>query len=101
MQDLIAKLSKLNEASRAMTRCRELGPLLDTILRLVEELFQLDTCAILLLNEESGALKIERARGYDPEVIETLVPLCRASFRASSITSGSALSVSFFMAKAP
>ena len=71
LQDLIAKLSKLNEASRAMTRCHELGPLLDTILRLVEELFELDTCAILLLDEDSGELKIERARGYDPEVIKT------------------------------
>ena len=71
MQDAIRKLAKLNEASRAMTRCRELGPLLDTILRLVCEVFDLDTCAVLLLDESTRELRIERARGYDEAVIAT------------------------------
>ncbi len=71
MQDVIRKLSKLNEASRAMTQCQELGPLLDTILRLVGEVFAIDTCAVLLLDDKTRELRIERARGYDPSVTAT------------------------------
>lgn len=69
MQELVRRLAKLTEASKAMTRCHDLGSLLDTILALVDEVFHLDTCAVLLLDEGSGELRIERARGYDPEVI--------------------------------
>jgi GAF domain-containing protein len=68
VQALIHKLSKLNQASQAMTRCRELAPLLDTILSLVEDVFDIDTCAVLLIDEEGGHLRVERARGYDPGV---------------------------------
>ena len=56
---LIGKLAKLNEASRAMTACFELPRLLDTILRLVEEVFELDTCAVLLVDPASGEQLIE------------------------------------------
>lgn len=71
MRTLIHKLSKLNEASRAMTRCRDLGELLDSILSLVDDVFELDTCAVLLLDDDQRTLRIERSRGYDPEVVET------------------------------
>ncbi len=71
MQEIIRRLSKLSEASRAMTRCRDLGTLLDTILQLVEEVFHVDTCAVLLVDDEKGELRVERARGYDAAVIET------------------------------
>ncbi len=74
MQALIHKLSKLNQASRAMTRCHELGPLLDTILSLVEDVFELDTCAVLLIDEETGTLRVERARGYDKDVVASFLP---------------------------
>ena len=70
-QELVRRLSKLTQAAQAMTRCQEVGELLDTILRLVEEVFHLDTCAVLLLDKATGALRIERARGYDPHVLET------------------------------
>ncbi|HEY3358994.1 MAG TPA: GAF domain-containing protein [Polyangia bacterium] len=49
---------------------RELGPLLDRILSLVDEVFHVDTCAVLLI-EPDGALRIARARGYDDEVVRT------------------------------
>ncbi|MBI5535027.1 MAG: GAF domain-containing protein [Deltaproteobacteria bacterium] len=53
-----------------MTRCHELGSLLDTILALVDDVFHLDTCAVLLIDEPTGELRVQRARGYDPGVIE-------------------------------
>jgi response regulator RpfG family c-di-GMP phosphodiesterase len=71
VQELIRRLSKLSEASRAMTACQDLGPLLDTILVLVEEVFHVDTCAVLLVDERSRELRIRRARGYDPCVIDS------------------------------
>jgi GAF domain-containing protein len=71
VEELIRKLSKLSEASRAMTGCFDLPTLLDTILRLVEEVFQLDTCAVLLIDQKTGELRIVRARGYESQVVET------------------------------
>ena len=52
-----------------MTRCHDLGKLLDTILSLVEDVFDIDTCAVLLCDERNECLRIERSRGYDPEVV--------------------------------
>lgn len=52
-----------------MTRCQDLGKLLDTILSLVEDVFDIDTCAVLLRDESNACLRIERSRGYDPEVV--------------------------------
>src|SRR5512140_1822025 len=49
---------------------RELGPLLDRILSLVDEVFHVDTCAVLL-REPNGELKIQRARGYAATVVDT------------------------------
>ena len=71
MHTLIHKLSKLNEASRAMTRCHDLAQLLDTILALVDDVFDIDTCAVLLLDDDGQYLRIERSRGYDAEVVAT------------------------------
>ncbi|MFH0903167.1 MAG: GAF domain-containing protein [Pseudomonadota bacterium] len=56
-----------------MTGCFELPRLLDTILQLVDEVFKLDTCAVLLFEEEGGYLRIERARGYEPEVVSRFI----------------------------
>ncbi|MFW5739638.1 MAG: GAF domain-containing protein, partial [Myxococcota bacterium] len=69
MNNLIHKLSKLNEASRAMTRCHDLGELLDTILALVEDVFDIDTCAVLLRDDARACFRIERSRGYDPDIV--------------------------------
>ena len=69
MQELVRRLGKLSEASKAMTRCHDLGSLLDTILELVDDVFRLETCAVLLVDEATGELRVQRARGYDPEVV--------------------------------
>jgi GAF domain-containing protein len=69
VRDIAVNLKLLNEAGRAMHTERELGPLLDRILSLVDEVFRVDTCAVLL-SEPDGQLRIHRARGYADTVVE-------------------------------
>lgn len=51
----------------------ELDPdaLLDRILSLVEDVFSLDNCAVLLYDREEDLLTIRAAHGYRPEVVES------------------------------
>jgi HD-GYP domain-containing protein (c-di-GMP phosphodiesterase class II) len=69
VRELAVNLKLLNEAGHAMHTERELGPLLDRILCLLDEVFHVDTCAVLL-KEPSGDLRIQRARGYADTVVE-------------------------------
>jgi len=54
-----------------MNSILDLDQLLDRILSLVEEVFDLHSCAVLLHDEERQALTIRAARGYRPEVVNT------------------------------
>jgi len=54
-----------------MTSLMDPDALLDRILELTTQVFGFDACAILLHDPDSQALIIRRARGYDPEVVET------------------------------
>jgi HD-GYP domain-containing protein (c-di-GMP phosphodiesterase class II) len=70
VRDLASDLRLLNEAGRAMHTERELGPLLARILSLVDQVFHVDTCA-LLLRAPDGILRIACARGYVEEVVRS------------------------------
>ncbi len=74
MSETVRRLAAINQAARAMNSILDPDRLLDTILSLVEDVFNLDTCAILLFDPAEGALRIEAARGYRPDVV--------ANFRA-------------------
>ncbi len=67
---MVRRLAAINQAARAMNSILDPDKLLDTILSLVEDVFSLDTCAILLFDPERNALTIQAARGYRPEVVE-------------------------------
>jgi HD-GYP domain-containing protein (c-di-GMP phosphodiesterase class II)/putative methionine-R-sulfoxide reductase with GAF domain len=69
--EITMQLSLLNEAARAMTSLMEPDPLLDRILDLTAQVFGFHACAILLVEPQSGELRIRRARGYDPAVVAT------------------------------
>jgi GAF domain-containing protein len=71
VSEIVRKLAALNQAARAMNSILDPDQLLDTILQLVEDVFSLDTCALLLHDPESGALVIRAARGYRPEVVQS------------------------------
>ena len=74
MSEIVRKLAALNQAARAMNSVLDPDRLLDTILQLVEDVFSLDNCALLLYDPDTQSLGIRAARGYRPEVV--------ASFRA-------------------
>ncbi|HUU00879.1 MAG TPA: HD domain-containing phosphohydrolase [Myxococcota bacterium] len=69
MSGTVAKLAALNQAARAMNSILEPDKLLDRILSLVEEVFALDNCAVLLFDPVEEAMVIRAARGYRPEVV--------------------------------
>jgi putative nucleotidyltransferase with HDIG domain len=72
-QDRLRKLELLNEAGRAMNSVLDTEDLLDKILVLVEEVFHLKNCAILIINPDHQTLSIRKARGYLPEVLSNFV----------------------------
>ena len=49
----------------------DLDALLDRILEAVEEIFGLDTSAVLLFDDERDVLRIARSRGYEDDIVET------------------------------
>ncbi len=71
MSETVAKLAALHQAARAMNSILEPDKLLDRILSLVEEVFALDNCAVLLFDPVEEAMVIRAERGYRPEVVES------------------------------
>ncbi len=71
MSETVRKLAVLHQAARAMNSILDPDKLLDRILSLVEEVFSLDNCAVLLYDPEKQELNIRAARGYLPTVVET------------------------------
>ncbi len=71
MSETIRRLAAINQAARAMNSVLDPDELLDTILSSVHDVFDLQACAILLLDADEGSLRIEAERGYRPEVVES------------------------------
>ena len=70
MSEIIRRLAAINDSARAMNSELDPAQLLDTILTSVQDIFNLDNCAILLFDTGTGALRIEAARGYRPDMVE-------------------------------
>lgn len=68
---LVRRLHLLSLASRQLGTTEDLDVLLDRILEAVEEIFGLDTSAVLLFDEEKDVLRIARSRGYDEDIVAT------------------------------
>lgn len=49
-----------------------LESLLDKVLYWTEKIFELDSCAVLVVEERTGHLVVAASRGYRPEVVRTL-----------------------------
>jgi HD-GYP domain-containing protein (c-di-GMP phosphodiesterase class II) len=70
VSEIVRKLAALYQSARAMNSILDLDVLLNEILSLVEVVFSLDACAILMHNPKTGAVTIRASRGYRPEVVE-------------------------------
>lgn len=68
---VVRRLHLLGLASRLLGTSEDLDVLLDRILEAVEEIFGLDTSAVLLFDDESDVLRIARSRGYDDDIVAT------------------------------
>ena len=69
MSDLPQKLKKLNSAVRQLADATDQEQLLERILDVVQQVFERQTAAVLLRDEEAGQLRIVASRGYDAEVV--------------------------------
>ena len=67
--DRVQRLRLLGEAGRAMSSILDPDELLARILELVEQVFRLDNCAILLFDPATATLRIRKSRGYPDEVV--------------------------------
>lgn len=70
MLEFARKFSALNEAGQMLNSAVDSDEVFDRIVTLVSEVFELDTCAILLLENDTEELTIARAKGYDPDVVK-------------------------------
>jgi GAF domain-containing protein len=68
---VVRRLHLLGLASRLLGTSEDLDVLLDRILEAVEEIFGLDTSAVLLFDDERDVLRIARSRGYDEDIVAT------------------------------
>lgn len=68
---MLRRLHLLSQASRLLGSAEDPDVLLDRILEAVEEIFGLDTSAVLLFDEEKDVLRIARSRGYDDDIVAT------------------------------
>jgi HD-GYP domain-containing protein (c-di-GMP phosphodiesterase class II) len=70
VSEIVRKLAALNQAARAMNSILDPDQLLDAILSLVQDVLNVDNCAVLLYDPEEEALTVRAARGYRPDVVK-------------------------------
>mgnify|MGYP000218161281 CR=1 FL=1 len=70
VSEIVRKLASLHQAARAMNSILDPDRLLDAILSLLQQVFDLDNCAVLLFDPAEQALRIRAARGYRPDVVK-------------------------------
>jgi HD-GYP domain-containing protein (c-di-GMP phosphodiesterase class II) len=93
VSETVRKLAALHQAARAMNSIHDPDRLLDKILSLVQDVFSLDTCAILLYDPEEQVLSIRAARGYLPEVVESHQGVCGKGVTGHVVQTGEAIIV--------
>ncbi|MCU0661046.1 MAG: GAF domain-containing protein [Myxococcota bacterium] len=72
LDDRARRLDLLHRVVRSLTRRLSIDELLDELLRLCAEAFELTHVALLLLDEKTKELKLRAAIGYDPDAPQTL-----------------------------
>ncbi|MBN2333891.1 MAG: response regulator [Deltaproteobacteria bacterium] len=70
LQQRVKELSVLYEASRTISSSLDCNQVMENILDLLVEKFNVDNCSIRLLDED-GLLRIKRQRGLRPEFVKT------------------------------
>lgn len=93
VSEIVRKLAALNQAARAMNSVLDPDRLLDTILTLLQEVFELDNCAVLLFDPREQALRIRAARGYRPDVVTNFRAVRGQGITGRVFESGQALRV--------
>ena len=63
------RLRALNRLAKALGTVYDTDLLLEKILKKSQETLRIDACAVLLWDEEEGALRIRAARGYPPQTM--------------------------------
>jgi GAF domain-containing protein len=71
MKHLLDQLTRLAEAGKRLGGVKDIAELQESIIDLIEEIFDSATAAILLKHPRSGELRIVASRGYAPEVVES------------------------------
>jgi len=69
MKGNMNSLRLISTAGAELGHERDLSAVLDKVLFWAERIFDLEQCAVLLLDEKTGRLMIAAARGYRPEVV--------------------------------
>jgi GAF domain-containing protein len=69
--ETLRKLALISEAGNALHSILNLDELLEKILSIVQKVFCLDNCAILILDRKTNELFIWKERGYNPKVVKT------------------------------
>ena len=69
MSETVRRLAALHQAARAMNSVLDPDELLDRILSLLQDVFALDTCAVLLYEPDDQVLTIRAAKGYRADVV--------------------------------
>jgi HD-GYP domain-containing protein (c-di-GMP phosphodiesterase class II) len=78
LEERLNVLSRINQAGAMINTILDLDDLLDEVINLIRNLFNLENCAILLRDKDSGVLYIRKAVGYPEEVVrEFRAPLNR------------------------
>lgn len=91
----VHQLSTLNRLGREISRIFDLSELLQTIVVSASRLMNCERCSIMLLDKESGELKIRTAKGLGGEgdVLENVIPAEGSSIAELVIKSGEPLLV--------
>ena len=71
-EDNLKKLSLINKASAALNSVLDPDKVLDKIISITVELLNLENCAILLFNDETGYLTIHRQKGYRESLVRKI-----------------------------
>ena len=67
---VVDMIEALSRAQLALNSCLDLDAVLGEILRTVREVFDLEACAVLLLDGDESTMRIKAAVGYDPAVVD-------------------------------
>lgn len=71
MKASIQHLRLISTAGSEIGREHDLASVLDKVLLWTERIFELESCAVLLLDEKAGGLVVAAARGYRPDAVAT------------------------------